>query len=130
MTDRLPLDGYLILVVEDEPIIGLDVAMSLEQAGAGILGPFPTAAKALEAIDAIATGFSLDSAVLDVNLGDHTCEAVAKKLADISIPFVFHTGNIPVNGQVIGGIDAPIVSKPSQSKTLVDCVAGCICKQV
>ncbi len=130
MADKLPLNGCLILVVEDEPIIGLDVAMSLEQAGAVILGPFPTAAKALEAIDAIATGFSLDSAVLDVNLGDHTCEAVAKKLATLSIPFVFHTGNIPVDGQMIGGIDAPIISKLSQPKTLVDCVVGCICKQV
>ncbi len=130
MVSRLPLNGCLILVLEDDPLIGLDVAMSLEQAGADILGPFPTAAKALEAIDAFATGFSLNSAVLDVNLGDHTCEAVAKKLATLSIPFVFHTGNIPVDGQVIGGIDAPIVSKPSQSKTLVDCVAGCLCKQV
>ncbi|WP_138934270.1 response regulator [Roseovarius arcticus] len=129
MADKLPLYGCLILVVEDEPLVGLDVTMSLEQAGADVLGPFPTSAKALEAIGALATGLSLNSAVLDVNLGDHTCEAVAKKLATLSIPFVFHTGNIPVDGQVIMGIDAPIVSKPSQSEILVACVAGCLCKE-
>ncbi len=129
MADNLPLNGYLIMVVEDEPLIGLDVAMSLELAGAEILGPFPTAVTALKAIGANATGISLNAAVLDVNLGDHTSEAVAKKLTDLYIPFVFHTGNIPVDGQVIRGINAPIVAKLSPCKTLVECVAGCICKE-
>ncbi len=129
MVDDFPLDGCLIMVVEDEPLIGFDVAISLESAGAQILGPFPTAATALNAMESIVTGRPLNSAVLDVNLGDHTSEAVARKLTDMSIPFVFHTGNTPVDGQVIGGIDAPIVTKPSPSSILVNCVASCICKK-
>jgi len=117
------------MVVEDEPLIGLDIAISLELAGAEILGPFLTAGTALKAMDATATGLSLTSAVLDVNFGDHTSEDVAKKLTDLSIPFVFHTGNVPVDGQVVRGINAPIVAKLSPCKILVECVAGCLCKE-
>ncbi|SFE20911.1 CheY chemotaxis protein or a CheY-like REC (receiver) domain [Sulfitobacter brevis] len=129
MDNPRPLLGCLVLIVEDEPIISLDVAMTLETAGAEVLGPCYSAKSALDALDAVVKGRALHGAVIDVNLGGHTSEAVAKKLKKLSVPFVFHTGNIPVNGQVINGIDAPIVRKPSYPDELLQCVVGCVCQR-
>ena len=129
MENSLPLLGYLVLVVEDEPIISLDVAMTLETAGAEILGPYHSAKSALSALEAVVRGREPHVAVLDVNLGGHTSEAVAKKLKQLSIPFVFHTGNLPIKGQVINDIKAPIVRKPSDPENLLESVVGCICRR-
>ncbi len=111
MDNPRPLLGYLVLIVEDEPIISLDIAATLETAGAEILGPYSSANIALRALAEISHGGEPDAAVLDVNLGGHTSESVARELEKLSVPFVFHTGNFPVEGQVINGIDAPIILK-------------------
>jgi CheY-like chemotaxis protein len=41
---------------------------------------------------AIAEEKSLDFAILDINLGDHTSFAIADRLADLGVPFLFATG--------------------------------------
>ncbi len=126
MDNPQPLLGCLVLVVEDEPIISLDIAATLETAGAEILGPYSSAKIALSALEEIAQGSEPHAAVLDVNLGGHTSEAVARKLITLSVPFVFHTGNFPVEGQVINGIDAPVILKPSEPENLLKGVMSCI----
>lgn len=87
MTDQTT---HSVLVVDDEVVIGLDLAMSLEGAGFQVQGPFSTVDRALDSISRRKPSF----AILDVSLGrGATSEAVAAKLAEQGTPFVFLTGH-------------------------------------
>lgn len=82
-------DRFRILVLEDEAIVGMDLACSLEESGFAVLGPFTTAEKALDALQSTRP----DMALLDLNLGQgRTSEAVARHLTTHDIPFMFLTG--------------------------------------
>jgi CheY-like chemotaxis protein len=88
MTDRR-LEGRRILVVEDEFLLADDLAQSLTEFGAVVLGPVRTVSAALELI---ATETELDAALLDVNLGREKVFAVADALQARDVPFCFTTG--------------------------------------
>jgi len=60
----LPLAGKTVLVVEDEYYIADDLRRTLNDAGADIVGPFATVAKAHQALDE----GNFDCAVIDLNL--------------------------------------------------------------
>ena len=83
-----PLEGFCILVVEDDYLIAQDVSGSLKRAGATVLGPVPSVDKAKRLLAAEAP----DAAVLDVNLGQENSFPVAQDLTDRNIPFLFSTG--------------------------------------
>ena len=78
-----------VLIVEDEPLIGMmleDFLDALGHAGAG------AADCAAEALPLLAAG-GIDCAIVDVNLrGGEKCWPVADALAEAGIPFVFATG--------------------------------------
>lgn len=78
-----------ILVLDDEALIALDLAMMLEDEGYTVCGPYHDVDAALSAIEDTVP----DGALLDVNLGHgKTSTPVADRLADRSIPFAFLTG--------------------------------------
>ena len=119
MSRRATLEGRTILVLEDEPLIALDVEMALEDAGARVLGPVRTAKEATRAIDGALEAGGLDGAVLDVHLGTHSCEAVAERLAALGVPFIFYTGNLPGADGFTGRLTAPVLRKPATGPVLV-----------
>ena len=80
--------GFRILVVEDEAILALELAQSLREAGAAVLGPVSSVQEALELLNATV---ELDGAVLDVNLNGEMVYPVAETLAMRGVPFVFAT---------------------------------------
>jgi CheY-like chemotaxis protein len=84
------LAGWRLLLVEDEYLVAADLAQSLEDAGAEIVGPVGTVEEAL----AIATSEAsrLDGAVLDINLHGKPIYPVADLLTKVKVPFVFATG--------------------------------------
>ncbi|WGF90854.1 response regulator [Marinivivus vitaminiproducens] len=84
----LPLEGMRILVVEDDPIIAIDMEATLVRAGAEVIGPVSYLPKAFE----VATHQILSAAMLDVRLGDQSVEPAAQLLAARGIPIVFYTG--------------------------------------
>ena len=86
MTERLA--GKRILILEDEYFIASDLERALEKAGAVVVGPVGDLAKGL----ALAEAEAIDAAVLDVNLGGNVSYAVAEKLADRAVPYMFLTG--------------------------------------
>ena len=59
-----PLRGKRFLVVEDEPMIALDIVAGLESAGVAVEGPVGSVEDALRAIE----NASIDGALLDANL--------------------------------------------------------------
>lgn len=85
MTDS----AHSILILEDDVLIAMDLAMLVAEAGGRPLGPYHTADAARSAIDTERP----DLALLDFNLGDHTSQGLAEWLRGERIPFVFLTGH-------------------------------------
>ncbi|GEP03842.1 response regulator [Methylobacterium oxalidis] len=86
------LAGRRVLVVEDEYFIAMDMEHSLREAGADVVGPVPDAEQALALIEAA----PLDAAVLDVNLRGQAVYAVADRLRDRGVPYLFATGEVQI----------------------------------
>ena len=114
------LENWRILVVEDEPLVATDVAMSLENAGAVVLGPAASEMEALRILDQDLADGSLDGAVLDVILVDHTSEGIADRLIELGVPIVLHTGNWEPNGDLTQYLTVPVIAKPSAPEQLID----------
>jgi CheY-like chemotaxis protein len=89
--DSSRLAGKRILVVEDEPLVALDILAALEGAGADVVGSAGTAKEALGIIESA----SLDAALLDANLRGHPVDGIAAALAARNVPFLFVTGYGP-----------------------------------
>lgn len=124
--NSLPLKGFAILLVEDEPLIALDICMTLEDAGATVIGPCSSVAHALLLLEQGADPSEVRGAVLDVDLGNETSVPVALKLAEKGIPFVFHSGMDPAKAETLTVFDAPIVNKPSTGATLISAIAAVV----
>ena len=106
MTKTLPL----VMVVEDEALIGLDLVRSLRKADFEVAGPFETE----EAANAWLDGNAPAVALLDVNLGGgRTSFALAQRLADARVPIGFLTGYAASEAHIDERFaDAPRLSKP------------------
>jgi CheY-like chemotaxis protein len=83
------IKGRRLLVVEDDFLIADDLANSLQELGAEIVGPAGTVEDALELLESDGV---LDAAVLDINLREERVYPVASVLTQRGIPFVFTTG--------------------------------------
>ena len=77
-----------ILVVEDEPMVALDIRACLVETGCEVLGPAGTATEAKDIIEHA----SFDAALLDLNLEGSPSEELAHALTRKNIPFAFITG--------------------------------------
>jgi DNA-binding response OmpR family regulator len=111
MSDR---EKARILIVEDDPLIGFDLAVELEAHGFDIVGVAPTVAKALS----LFRQHGCNVAVLDVNLGRETSAEIARTLMDARIPFVAVTG-YAVDQCPPEFASVPLLSKPFQTPLLV-----------
>ena len=109
-----------ILVVEDEPLIAMEIAVVLERAGFAVLGPAGSVAHALALLEPA----GCDAAVLDVNLGDETSEPIAQRLSRSGIPFVTVSGyskdQLPREFA-----SAPLIGKPLNPSLVVDRIKRC-----
>ena len=112
------LAGNRFLVVEDEPLVAMDLIAGLEEAGAEVLGPAGTSEEAIQLIESI----SIDAALLDGNLRGRPVDDIAAALTRRAIPFVFVTGygrqSLP---RAFAG--AGILSKPFSREQLLDAAA-------
>ena len=83
------LQGRHILVVEDEYFLADELQITLEDAGAEMLGPVASVQGGLRILE----GSTLpDAASLDVSLGGETVYPLADALIACGVPFVFTTG--------------------------------------
>lgn len=107
------LDGT-VLVVEDNMIIALEAEAVLVALGAEAVDTAASVREALRLIEAAPP----DRALLDVNLGSETSVAVARRLAELGIPYAFATGygesfRIPPD---LGAV--PVIKKPYEAEAL------------
>jgi len=116
------LGGRHILVVEDEYLLAADLAQTLEELGAVVVGPAATVERALALVEA---EDRLDGAVLDLNLGGERAYPVADALVARGVPFVFVTGYD--DGVVPAAhVQAPRCEKPFDPAVLARTLSGCI----
>jgi two-component sensor histidine kinase/CheY-like chemotaxis protein len=109
----LTLVGNMILVVEDEPLVAMNLCKSLGELGFSVVGPFSTLAKAAAA----AVEREFDAALLDVNLSGETVYPVADILASKNIPFAFITG-YGTSALTSKYANAPVLQKPVDQQAL------------
>ncbi len=83
MLGKLP-----ILVVEDEPFVGLDLADAIQLLDGDPVGPIDNVAEALALLDVT----TVKAAILDANLADRDVTPLALALIDKGVPFVIYTG--------------------------------------
>jgi CheY-like chemotaxis protein len=108
--------GRSILVVEDEPLIGIDIRAALEEAGAHVTAT-TTVRHALILIE----HDGLAGVILDHALSDGDSTEVRVRLKARGIPYVTYSGYNPVEG---AAIDAPHVSKPETMETLLPALSN------
>jgi PAS domain S-box-containing protein len=85
------LEGKRVLVIEDEPLIAMQMLRDLADAGARVVGP----AGNLDAARRLITEAQFDAALLDVNLAGQPVDELAVMLSHRQVPFAFATGYHP-----------------------------------
>lgn len=111
--------GQTILIVEDQALIALDMEGLLLGLGARECWLVPSVFDALKLLETT----KLTLAMVDFNLGHESAEAVADRLDELGVPFVFVTGygeRLLVPDRFRG---IPIVSKPVVTETLLARIA-------
>lgn len=82
------IKGKKFAVIEDEPLIAVNITSVLQQGGAEVSGPAATVSDALRIIEES----DLDGALVDANLRGRPAGDIAAALTRKMIPFVFVTG--------------------------------------
>lgn len=119
------LAGARILLVEDDHLVGLSIASTLEAFGGTVVGPAHDAAAGV----ALALAEPLDAALLDVNLGGQaTSEAVADALRIRGVPYVFCTGYGDA-GIPAAHAGSPTLQKPFGMNELLAVLAGLLAQR-
>ena len=105
------LAGRLILIVEEEPLIAIDVANAFTDAGARVVS-VRSLRDALIAVE----NSGLSAAVLDHALPDGDSSKLYKRLNERDIPFVLHSGYSQIDGTCSNGV---LVAKPASPQVLL-----------
>lgn len=117
MTDH-SLKGQHVLVVEDEPLIALDLEAALNDVGAKVIGPAGTLERAL----ALADDSALTAAIIDLRLHGRSVREVVVRLTERTVPFIFYSGHLDTpTARALASV--PIIFKPASSAQVVATLA-------
>lgn len=118
------LDGRTILIVENDPAIGLDLRASLFAAGAVPVGP----ANSVDGAFALISDHAIDAAILDIRLNkDELVFPVADTLQALHVPYVFASGRSTALMPLRHG-DRPFFDKPFRPAQIVEALAKMLAK--
>ena len=109
------LRGQHVLIVEDEPLIDLEQALSAAGAKVGISS---TVDSALEAAEAPA----VTAAIIDLRLHGQSVRNVVELLATRDLPFIFYSGNAETP-TAASWPSVPFLVKPLLATQVVDMLA-------
>ena len=115
---NLELSGRSVLLVEDEPLIALDLRQTLESAGAYVF-----AATQLPHALQLAGHPDLSAAVLDYRIGHEDIAAICSLLEQRGIPFVFYSGYDDMRQRWPNAVRVP---KPANGHRLIEAVSGAL----
>jgi ActR/RegA family two-component response regulator len=117
--DRAELTGQTVLLVEEQPIVAIDLKTALEDAGAEVVIA-RDAAEALASIGKVA----FTAAVLDLRPSSDEHRTIARALNKRGVRFVFHATEPPEDVTTVRG--APVFQKPTRAQDIVKALAGLI----
>ncbi len=98
--------GLTFLVVEDEPLIAMDITMALEEVGAEV-----TSTTSVKRAKLLVEHDGLAAAILDHSLGDGDSSALRARLKERGIPFLVYSG--------FEATGAPHLAKPATPAQLI-----------
>jgi CheY-like chemotaxis protein len=113
------LRGLRILLVEDDPLIRLDLETSLAE-----LGAIVTAASNVASAFAALSVAMPDIAVLDFELGPETSEPVAEVVQARDVPFLYLSGYSEHDGRFSRWPNIPVLSKPLSAAQIARGIEG------
>ena len=113
---RPSLEGRSILVVEDQPLVALDITQQFEAAGAAL-----TTTNTLHHALILVEHDGLSAAILDHALGDGDSSLLCTRLSERGIPFMIYSGYDTIEGPCK---DALHISKPAADGALVAAMKG------
>lgn len=108
-----------VLVVEDEPLIAMDLEDLLIGKGYKVVGPYSTADAALDSLSQAQP----QAALLDIYLFSGTSFDIARELKRRGIRFAFMTGLVAPDLLPPDLADAPIILKPYKERELLTFIA-------
>ncbi|MEP3050786.1 MAG: response regulator [Erythrobacter sp.] len=109
--------NYTLLLLEDEPLILMDLEFAAEDCGCVSI----TAASSEAALKILGRkDIQIDMAILDVSLGaGDTCFPVAHELEQLNIPYILHSGDLDRHNERIRQLDAQLIAKPAAAERVV-----------
>ena len=113
--------GKRIILIEDEPLVAMDLEARLMDAGWTVVGMAGT----LEQARKLVAGADCDAALLDVNLAGRPVDELAAALRRRKIPFAFATG-YGRSALPDGFREAPVLSKPFDAEQLAAVVGALV----
>jgi two-component system, response regulator PdtaR len=118
-------DGRLVLVVEDEFLIALDLALLLQEHGWRVLGPAATVAEALRLL----ADERPDVALLDLNLRGEPVTPVAEELRARGVPFVLASAYDSRGLTMVAALaEVPNLGKPTDERRLLAALAQAVAR--
>lgn len=105
-----------ILMLEDEPLILMDLEFAAEDLGCTAL----CASSVSDAMAILSGPEPVDTAILDVTLKDgETCVPIARELQQRGIPFLLHSGDLDRHDETVRELDAELVAKPASASRVI-----------
>jgi DNA-binding response OmpR family regulator len=105
------LNGRSILIVEDNPMIVMDITLAFENTGAHV-----TTTNTLKHALLLVEHDGLAGAILDHSLGNDKSTLLYKRLKERGIPFIIYSGYPSIEGDSYG---ATYIAKPARHEVLV-----------
>lgn len=102
------MEQPVILIAEDEPIVGMDLCDTITEAGYLVEGPHGDLNAAMLAFQKRKP----DLAILDIRLHDTVVYPFAEKLIAEDVPIIFHSGHLPLEEVSNRFPDTLALSKP------------------
>jgi DNA-binding response OmpR family regulator len=105
-----------ILVVEDNPLLAMDIAATVTEFGGDVIGPFDTVAEALRQLKVQLVA----GAILDALLIDRDITPLALHLASAGVPLVIYSGTGLPHELAQSRPDLPVVMKPMPPSVAIE----------
>lgn len=117
LDDKQSLAGKRVIIIEDEPLVAMDLGSCLSSAGCEVVGTAGT----VRAAKTLCAEAACDAALIDVNLAGQPVDELAATLTKRNIPFAFVTG-YGREALPTGFRDALVVGKPFDETALITTV--------
>jgi DNA-binding response OmpR family regulator len=112
MAEAFPLVGRAVLIVENEWLIGADLARTFQLGGA-----LPYVATGISGALEIISREELAAAVLEIGLVDGDCGPVCRALTNHTVPFLIYSGAAQLPRSCAGAL---VLKKPANARTVYE----------